>query len=345
MSSDTQPTTLSDLRIALLSRVRDVGGTGTNANSVSINNIANSYLNTALHDLHVNPNVMPHWAIRSAVLITHDTYTTGTVSITAAARTTVTGSSTLWNTAVTGMGFNNARAGGKMKFGGLNEIYTVASDPSSDTAMTLATRYAGDALTDGTYTYFEDEYALATDFLKPADARLFSTDLNIPLIGPMEFRRRYPRNDVSGKPRIATLIQLGFSSTTTPRLRLVLHPCPDDEYSIPYNYVTSYLAVSSAGAEQAEMTSDTDEPIVPLRYRHAIVAHALYNWLRDRKDDTRSKEAKTEYVDLISRMSNDAGIGVKDRPKLIVRTGYGSGNRRHGRRRFQTGTEWDDLKI
>src|SRR3990167_3862389 len=239
MGVATQPTTLSDLRVSLLSKVRDVGGTGTNANSVSINDMANAALNEALQDININPNVMPYWLNRPGVLITHAHYSTGTVSITSAtSRTAVVGASTLWNTAVTGFGFNNARVGGKMKFAGLNEILEVSAI-GSDTAMTLASNYTGADLSAATYTYFEDEYALASDFDKPVDARMFSTDLDIRFIGPIEFRRCFARNDLSGKPRVATLIPLTFSSNTTARYRLVLHPYPDDEYSIPYDFVTS----------------------------------------------------------------------------------------------------------
>lgn len=324
--------------------MRDVAGTGTNANLLSINNIANSYLNTANYDLHINPNVMPHWAIRRGTLITHAPYSTGTVSITSAtSRTAVVGSSTLWNTAVTGFGFNNARVGGKIKFSGLNEV-SVVSAVSSDTALTLESNYTGADLSGATYTYWEDEYALASDFLKMADARLFSSDLKIPLIGPMQFRRLFVRNDTSGKPRVATIIQLAFSSTTTPRTRVVLHPYPDDEYSIPYEYVTSNLAVSSAGVEQAQMSADDDEPIVPLRYRHVLVAHALYNWLRDRKDDARSQEAKAEYVELVSRITNDNGIGTQDRPKFVVRSGYGASRRRRHGGRYSDDTLFDEVR-
>src|SRR5258706_301059 len=85
------------------------------------------------------------------------------MQIATSARTTVTGSSTLWNTAVTGMGFNNARVGGKMRFD-TTDVYTV-STVGSDTAITLASRYIGDsALSGSTYSYFEDEYALAADY-------------------------------------------------------------------------------------------------------------------------------------------------------------------------------------
>lgn len=333
MAIATQVTDLSDLRTDLLARVREATGV------TATNNIADRYLNIALHDMHLNPGGNFPWAERRAYLLTHAPYTTGTVSITAAARTTVTGSSTLWNTAVTGMGFNNARTGGKMTFSGSTEVYEV-STVTNDTTVTLVNRWTGAALSAASYAYFEDEYALASDFLRPTDLRNFSTDLNIPLIGRMEFRRRYVRNSIRQKPRVATLIQLAFSSDTTPRYRVILHPPPDDEYSVPYHYITTNLAVTSAGVEQAQMTNTTDEPIVPLRYRHAIVFHALYHWYRDRKDDTRSQEAKAEYVDIMSRISGDTTIG-QDRPRFAPNySRYLPG--RSGR--FDGGAYFDELR-
>ena len=97
------------------------------------------------------------------------------------------------------------------------------------------------------------------------------------------------------------------------------------------------------------MTADTDEPILPLKYRHVIVAQALYNWYLHRKDDiNRFRAVKGEYTELMTRMTNDAGIGMKDKPRFVARRGYdGSSWRRggRGRRRYQTGSEWDDMKI
>lgn len=68
------------------------------------------------------------------------------------------------------------------------------------------------------------------------------------------------------------------------------------------------------------MSADTDEPIVPLRYRHVIVFHALYNWYRDKKDDTRADSAKAEYTDAMLRMAGDVEVGGV-RPSIQMRTG------------------------
>lgn len=329
MSVATQVTDLTDLRTDLIVRLRDATGV------TATNNIADRYLNIALHDMHINPGNNFPWAIRRAMILTHATYTTGTVSVTAATRTTVTGTSTLWATAVTGMGFNNARVGGKMNLSSGSEVYEVSA-VGSDTSITLLDRYTGGALTDVGYTYFEDEYALATDFFRPLDWRNFSDERKIHLLGPQEFRRRYPRNARFGRPAVATLIQLPFATNTTPRYRVVFHPAPDVVYEIPYYYVTTNLAVSSAGVEQAQLTAATDEPIIPLRYRHALVFHALYHWYRDRKDDARSQEAKAEYVEILQRISGDQFSG-QDRPRLVPVSPFGQGRRRRFSGRFWLG--------
>lgn len=331
MAVGTQVTDLTDLRTDLIVRIRDATGV------TATNNIADRYLNMALADVHINPGNNWPWANRRAYILTHATYTTGTVAIAAAARTTVTGTSTLWTTAVTGMGFNNARVGGKLKFAGAAELHEITA-VSSDTSITIDPRWTGDALTASNYTYFEDEYALATDFFRPRDWRQFSDEVKIDLIGPQAFRRMWPRNDTLGRPRHATIIQLGFATTTTPRYRVVFQPVPNNEMQIPYDYVTSNLAVSAAGAEQTQLTATTDEPIIPLRYRHILIFHALYHWYRDRKDDSRSQEAKAEYVELLQRMTGDQYSGLRDNPKFVTNSPFPA-NRQHRRfsRRFWIG--------
>lgn len=308
MSSSTIVTDLADLRRDLITRVSDVTGNS------DVNTLADRMLNTALHDIHMDPNVHAYWAVRRAYIQTHAAYSTGTIDITAAARTTVTGTSTAWNTAVTGMGFNNTRVGGKMTFQGSSDVFNVTA-VGSDTSITIDPRWLGDALSAATYTYFEDEYALASDFLRPVDLRNFSTDWDIPILGPMEFRRKYVRNSLTGQPMLSTVFQLAFSGSTSPRHRVAFYPSPDDEYNIPYNYVTSNLAVSNGGAEQTQLSATTDEPIVPLGFRHIIVLHALYNWYRDIGDDSRSQEAKAEYIDMMQRMIGTQNIG-RDRPRI-----------------------------
>ena len=314
MSSTSQVTTYSDIYTDIQNRVRVTTGITATENQ------AKRYANTALQDIAFGTDYKLPWLERRAVLLTHAPYTTGTVDI-AVGATSVTGTTTLWNTA-TDYGVTNARTTGKMTVSGANDIYRV-STVTSDTALGLETRYiASAAADDATYIYFEDEYALASDFLRPVDFQMFSDDYNIRLISRRDFRMQYPRPNVSGRPRVGCIVDIGFSSSTTPVRRVQFYPYPDAVYAIPYTYITSNLAVSSAGVEASAMSSDTDEPNMPLRYRHLIVLHALYNWYRDHKDDARSQEAKAEYTDAMLRLLGDREVATHTGAQIQPRSEY-----------------------
>jgi hypothetical protein len=311
VSSTTAPGTFSELYTDLQNRVRDT--TGVTATET----IAKRYINIGLIDMHLGVAEKLPWAERSAVLITQPQYTTGTVSISQGS-VTLTGTSTLWTT-TNAWSIANARAGGKFVINGTPEVYEVSSVGGAGT-ITLVSRYVGSDVTAGSYIYFEDEYALAADFLRPLDWQRFASgSMDIPLLPRSEFRRRYPSNRIPGRPMVATINDKAPSGNTTPIRKVRFHRPPDSAYMIPYNYITKYLVVSSAGAAQESFSATTDEPIVPLRNRQGIVLHALYNWYRDRKDDVRSQEVKNEYVDFMSRTVGDQESGANHpqiRPRL-----------------------------
>lgn len=330
MSTTSQLTTFSDLYTDLQNRVRETTGVTATENQ------AKRYINISLHDMHIGRAENCPWAERSAVLITQAQYTTGTVSVTQGSLA-VTGSGTSWNTA-NAFSVNNARPGGKMTFSGGLDVYEVDT-VNSDTSITLATKYVGETESGISYVYFEDEYALASDFLRPIDQQRFSDSIPIELISRTEFRRLYPTNGVPGRPRVATIIDKPFDGSTTPIRMIRFHSPPSEAFNIPYSYVTRNLAVSSSGSMAASLDGDSDEPIVPLRYRHAIVFHALYHWYRDKKNDTRSQEAKLEYEQIMDRIGSDTEIGQR-RASLRPRRGSYV---RHSKRPYQRGSSRYDL--
>jgi hypothetical protein len=339
MSTTSQPTTLSDLITDLQNRVRVT--TGISATETQ----AKRYINIALHDMHIGFGYKLPWCERQSTLIVQAPYTTGTVSITAGS-TSLTGSGTAWNTNNT-YGVKNMRKDGKVTISGTNDIYRVSS-VAGDTSATLETRYVatGDASA-ASYRYFEDEYALASDFLQPVDTRLFG---NIPIISHTEFRRLYSRPylAISGKPKVCCIFDLGFNATTTPVRKIVFHPYPDMAYIIPYSYVSNAVGVDSSGANLTSLSSSTDEPIVPLRYRHVIVLHALASWYRDKRDDVRADTTKAEYVDAMNRIVNDMEVGTHNKAQIAPRGGYWQAakrpySKRTGRKVYDLNDEWDSF--
>lgn len=338
MSATSQLTTFSDLYTDLQNRLRQ------QTSVTATENVAKRYINIALHDMHIGFGENFPWAEREQILVTQPEYTTGTLIATKGS-TTITGTGTLWNTN-NDFGVANVRAGGKMVIDGSPEVYTISSI-GGDTAGVLTSAWIDDTTTVSTYVYFEDEYTLHADFLRPIDQRNFDQNRDIELIGRNEFRRRYVRNKITGKPLVATIQDKAFGSDTTPVRNVRFWKPPDQAYMIPYNFVTNKLAVSSAGVEQTQLSADADEPIVPLIYRHAIVFHALYHMYRDKRDDDRSQAAKAEYTDLILRISGDQEIG-HSRPQFRPRLeSYArSAKRPYGRRggRYTTGSAFDELR-
>jgi len=342
MSETTQYTTFADLYQGLLRRVRvSTGVTATD-------NQAKHYINVALQDIHLGFDYKLPWCEANFYLRTKAPYTTGTISASVGG-SVFTGSSTAWATSDS-YGVANAVAHGKIFASGDSNIYKVSS-VDSNTQITLYTKYVADsALVSSEYTYFEDEYALTSAFLRPVDLQMFSPQMGISLISRSEFRRRYPVVNVSGRPRVACIVDSRTTGTNlTPLRKVIFYPYPDRAYIIPYTYISSAVAVTSAGAALTSMSSDTDEPIMPLRYRHAIIFHALSHWYRDRKDDARSQAASAEYQSIMERIVGDHDIATHTTAHLQPRGGYSRAahnpySYRGGRRIYDLNDEFDSFR-
>lgn len=341
--SSTQLTTFQDLYLELGQRLRL-----TTSLTSTLEQLKRA-INVSLHDIHLATDYKLPWTERQSTIRTKAPYSTGTVSISVGS-VSLTGSSTLWNTS-NGYAETNVETNGKFMFEGSRDLYRVSTS-STDTACTLSERYVGStALSGATYTYFEDEYDLSSSFLRPIDFRFFSPVMNIQLIPRNEFRRRFPVVNVSGKPKYACIIDA--PSTTlilTPTRRVVFYPYPDAVYNIPYSFITGNIGITSAGAGLTSLASDDDQPIMPLRYRHAIIYNALYHWYRDKKDDARSQEARAEYTDIMQRIINDQEIAAHTQTRLVPAVGsYHAAAKRPysyqgGRRVYDLNDEFDNFR-
>lgn len=302
MSATSQYTDFSDLYTGLIEATRSDSSVTATVNQ------AKRYINVALHDMHLGFDYKFLWAERSAVLITQPDYTDGTLTVTQGS-TTLTGSGTAWNTN-NNFGVDNMREGGKIRINSGQEVYEITA-VASDTSATIGHRFTQDDVSAVSYTYFEDEYALASDFLRPVDQQLFSSDTPIDLMDRNYFRRRFVRNYITGKPSVACILDKPFNGNTTPVRKIRFHRPPDKAYSIPYSYITENLVVQADGTAASVLSNDDDEPIVPLRYRHAILFWALYHWYRDKRDDDRSQEVRAEYGDIMRRTVSDIDKGSR----------------------------------
>ena len=338
MSSESQLTTFSDIYTDLLNALRiDTSQTSTVTQ-------CKRAVNKAIHDIHVGRTEKFPWCERRATLITQPEYTTGTVAISKGS-TSLVGTSTAWATA-NDFSANNMRVGGKIVIDGKEEVYEITA-VGSDTTATLGSSFIETTVTAATYVYFEDEYALASDFFRPFDMQYFDEAHSIELIGRREFRMRYPRNRTTGKPLIASIFDKNFASNTTPVRKIAFWKPPSAAVLLPYNYLTNQLGVDSSGTGLTSLSSDDDEPTMPIQYRHVIVLRALFTWYRDKKNDTRSQEALAEYQDVLSRMIGDTEIGSSRpqfRPRVAAYKSHAARPYRTRGSRFVTGSRFDELR-
>lgn len=342
MAAGDSPSTLAELQTAFLEALKEVTGNST------INTIVTRFLNQALQDIHVEKW---WWAERRSTLRTNPPYTTGTVDVAVTnltTRRTVTGSSTLWNTANSFGDINGIAAGARMDLA--DNIAHLVSTINSDTSITLdtTTPYTGSAaLAAAGYAIYQDEYGLASDFATPYNLLFFDLDRTIRFMGTHEFDRLYPRNLSRESPRHAALIELGPSGSAALRPRIKLGPAPDATYILPYRYYTSNLAVSSAGVAARFLSAAGDEPIVPHPFRMMIVYKALALWYGTRqKNAALQAQADAEYTTVTLR-ARQRGGNEQDRPRFQpqiasywrhARTPY-----RAGARRWDGGSAFDRL--
>ena len=317
MSNISQYTDFSDLYTGLLNIMRqDTSQTATVTQ-------AKRQINIGLKDLHLGTEIRfpTPWAERDGIIRTHPRYNTGTIASIIGSKT-LTGSSTAWNTA-NDFSENNVRANkGKMTIGGSVEVYDVTA-VDNDTSCTLSPVAIETIASGSSYDYFEDEYPLESDFSNlVGDQVNFDTGREIRNIDSNLFRALYPRNRIPGKPKAATLIALGPSNGVSTNYRVRFAPPPDATYLIRYFYFTTHLAVTAQGETLTDLINDTDQPIVPLKYRHVILWHAAYLWYLTKKNDPRWQAMKGEYTDLMLRIQQE--IGPADRRARLqpVVSGY-----------------------
>lgn len=307
MSDTTQFTTFSDLYNGLLKAIRS-----DRTNSETIEQ-AKRYINTALADIHLGFAEKVPWALRDYSFSTSTTFVDN-ITTKGVIETTIGPNGIKYVT------YTLANTDGNSYIAGNKVAVTSTTTPSSTglegyifadvsaTPASVAIFQTGMAVGDSVRVY-QDEIEMPDDFMRLAGNLIKIGSRDIPVIGRVEFRHRFAGDYSVNRPQFASIIDTTDVTTGLDNRKLRLFPIPNAVERAHVTYVTKLLVTASDGTWQEEFSADTDEPIVPRRYRHAIFYHALSNWYRDRKDDVRSQEAKAEYVEIMNRITNDTEAG------------------------------------
>lgn len=349
MSSTTQFTTFSDLYQGLLKATRTDG-----TNTATIEQ-AKRYINTAHSDMHVGFAENVPWAIRDYTANSR-TMPSTTEIITSASPAIIIPSPINGQVAYD-YGYANTSLDAQVIPAGTKVIVTNSADGTTklvegevvsqgdvgaDDPLIVRVYHDNSELfaVGDTVRFYQDDITMPDDFMRLAGNQVKIGSRDVDLEGRIDFRHAYAGRMDLGRPYAVTIID-SFGAVGLDNRKMRLFPIPNTSERIYITYVTKNLVLTDAGLRQPTMVNDDDQSIMPLRYRHAIFFHALYHWYRDRKDDTRSQEAKAEYVEIMTRIINDTEAGQS---KMSIRPNTGAYRRKskrpyrsRGGRRFDHG--------
>jgi hypothetical protein len=150
-----------------------------------------------------------------------------------------------------------------------------------------------------------------------------TTNQQMGIIGSSDrtrFRREYPATAVTGKPvgRVHRGPRLRVGNTTPIRRVAAFGAAGCVNYSIPYSFVTNKLAVTSAGVALESLVRRRRRAHRPAAISHAITFMPSTTGIGTRRTTSARAEAvKSEFVDLMIRITGDTEIGER-RPVIAA---------------------------
>lgn len=224
------------------------------------------------------------WLYKEDNLLIKAPETTGTATFTKGSAT-VTGSGTT---------FTNGTTSYVIKAAGSPEIYTI-STVGSATSITLSDAFQDTTITAGSFTLYQDTYALPSDVEDLIQVWHEHYQAPMTAVGLDKMRKaqlKFP--DAEGKAVAFTLAE----DTTAGLRRMQIYPRPDETYLMHIKYVRRITS----------LVENTDEPLIPEVYRSVLVYGACADLARYHNDQDVAAYYESKYADTVVRMANDTEI-------------------------------------
>lgn len=218
----------------------------------------------------------PTFGRATSTIWTTDDYATGTVTVTADS-TTVTGSDTVWTSAM---------AGRKFTLDSWAEVYTIATFVSA-TEITIdhaiPSDYAGSSLG---YTIYEDEYSLPSDCGEISCLKLGANYATLMKIGLREMRSKQSESPFGDSE--VTYNDPIYYALKDDRSTIILYPAPTRVVRIDTDYTK----------ELTELSADSDTPVLPVECHELLVIGGKVRLFKYDDNYQAAAAEKTEYEDV-----------------------------------------------
>ena len=224
------------------------------------------------------------WLVTQGHLDLAAYYNTGTAAVTV-------GSATV--TITTGV-VTSAMAGRRFMTVAHGEVYKIASVDTTANILTLGTEWHGATETAGAYYIDQEIHSLASDFDRMVDVQHAFWPYDVEMVDIHRFREIQSSNiKRHDKPSHSCLIGLDSDGV----MQIAFYPASDDEaIRLPYDYIKMITPLEN----------DTDEPLIPDKFRHILVEGALADYYRDYlRQESIANTHEARYTSLLDRMAKD----------------------------------------
>lgn len=220
------------------------------------------------------------WLLMNSTIQTEDDITTGTATVNAGA-TSVTLSSGPTNSVATNYMIQFTEES--------DDWYLISSHTAASTSLTINVPFVGSSnYTAGDYIIRRVFYNLPTTLDRLINLRQAITDVEIAGIDVRDYDRILPDPQNTGTPVYYFLTGMNSSGTW----QVGFDPVPDAIINIQ---VRGYRKIT-------ELASDTDEPLIPVKWHNILVFMALALYGHDFVDDTRLQSARQRATALLKEM-------------------------------------------
>jgi hypothetical protein len=240
--------------------------------------VLNAWINAAYK--HVLGLFRWPWLLKNSIIQTVADITTGTVSINS-------GSTALTFSSAPSVSVANQYM---IQFTATSDDwYLISSHTASSTSATLANAFVGAANISGaSYICRKVYYSCPTDCDGIIDLRQARTDIQLTPIDIRTFDRYLPDPSATAEPSVFAMA--GYDSSKN--WQFTLYPTPTSVMNLQLRYYQM----------PADMSSDSDTPLLPEKFHDALVFLSLYDYGHPYIDDDRVASAKKRYDEILANM-------------------------------------------
>lgn len=240
--------------------------------------------------------------------------------------TVTNGSTTVTKTGTATLPITATTSYFSFKAQGFDEVYEVSSFTSS--TLTLASAYTGDTSTAASGVFFQTGLQIDTD-IRSVHKVYHERDGQVLVMskGVEDFKDLAQRDPAfTGFASYWTLFGYANQTVTTvdDRRKMLLYPYAEEDYTL---HVDANIFIP-------RLSSDTDEPVIPLQYRQILYWYGIMKLGQYHQDADMIKFGTSNYNSWLDRLDGEF-MPARDLPRIFYDNTRWAGRRGRSRKLFR----------